>query len=194
MIDYLRTVAGGDSGGGGGKGDPPGDPPPPSPEVPETPPAAEEPEELEAVLRNLEKQKNENIALRKRLGSVESELDKTKAAQMSEHDRLLNESYQKGVAETTALYATKLLHQSILTQATGKMADPTDAVKLLDLDGLDADDPDGIEEAIEELLTQKPHLAADQRGPSRIDQGPQGRAPKPETSADDWLRSVAGRR
>ena len=186
MSWYQRTTAG----GGGSNGD---DGPQPTP--PELPPAADdEGDDLEALRRNNEKLKQEQSSLRGRLTKAEKALEETQKAQMSEQEKMLEEAFQKGVAETTTVYATKLLQQSVLRLATGKMADPTDAVKLLDLDDLDPDHPEGIEAAIDELLKQKPHLAVPVNSKGKIDQGPQGKGAQPaEPSGNDWLRSVAGR-
>jgi hypothetical protein len=189
-MDWLMTTAGG-GGSNGGDG-----PDPQQPTPPEPPPAAEgEGDDFDALRTNNEKLKHEISSLRGRLTKSEKELETTRQAQMSDQEKQLEEAFQRGVAETTTVYATKLLQQSVLRLATGKMADPTDAVKLLDLDDLDSDKPEGIEAAIEELLKAKPHLAVPVNSKGKIDQGPQGKTPQPsEQSGNDWLRSVAGRR
>jgi len=64
--------------------------------------------------------------------------------------------------------------------AAGKLADPSDALRFLDLAqfevGEDGDiDQDEIADAIDELLTQKPYLAA-----QRSDKDSQKKGPKPD--------------
>ena len=54
----------------------------------------------------------------------------------------------------------RVLKAEIKAAAVGKMADPSDAYKFLDLDALDADDADAIAKAVDELLEAKPYLAA----------------------------------
>lgn len=54
----------------------------------------------------------------------------------------------------------RVLRAEIKAAAVGKLADPTDAYKFLDLDALDADDTDAIAKAIDALLEAKPYLAA----------------------------------
>lgn len=54
----------------------------------------------------------------------------------------------------------RVLRAEIKAAAVGKMVDPTDAYKFIDLDALDADDTDAIAKAIDALLEAKPYLAA----------------------------------
>ncbi|GAA5198548.1 hypothetical protein [Microbacterium jejuense] len=59
----------------------------------------------------------------------------------------------------------RILRSEIRAAATGKLADPADAVLFLNLDDFTVTeegsvDNDAIEEAISDLLTRKPHLAA----------------------------------
>lgn len=62
----------------------------------------------------------------------------------------------------------RILRSEIKAAATGKLADPADALAFLDLSKYEVDengdvDADEISDAIEELLTRKPHLAATAR-------------------------------
>lgn len=54
----------------------------------------------------------------------------------------------------------RVLRAEIKAAAVGKMVDPSDAYKFLDLDALDADDTDAIAKAVDALLEAKPYLAA----------------------------------
>jgi hypothetical protein len=63
---------------------------------------------------------------------------------------------------------SRILKSEIKAAAAGKFADPADALAFLDLDKFEVDesgdvDADEITDAIEELLTRKPHLAATAR-------------------------------
>lgn len=64
------------------------------------------------------------------------------------------------------------LRNSIIAAAAGKLADPTDAVALLDRASIEYDgdgSPSNIDELITSLITAKPHLAG--RGGGHADQG-----------------------
>ena len=88
-----------------------------------------------------------------------AEADKTQEQIAAE--RAQREVEQKALAKAN----DRILRSEIKAIATGKLADPTDAALYLDLaqftvgDNGDVDS-DAIEEAISDLLTRKPHLAA----------------------------------
>lgn len=70
--------------------------------------------------------------------------------------------------EATAKANTRILKSEIKAAAAGKLADPSDAALYLDLASFEVDangdvDADEISDAIEDLLTRKPHLAATAR-------------------------------
>ncbi|OZF23960.1 hypothetical protein CH296_28375 [Rhodococcus sp. 14-2496-1d] len=73
---------------------------------------------------------------------------------------------------------SRILRSEVRAAAAGKLADPADAVKFLDLDqfdvGEDGDvDQDEIEDAIEDLVKRKPYLAA-QGGEQKKRRTPKG--------------------
>ena len=174
--------------------DPPPDPTPTPPFPPEEEGGAPEIKDPEALWKSREKYRHENSSLKKQLDEAHANLEKTRKAQMSEHEKALDEAYKRGTAEATENYQRALLSERILRHATGKLADPTDAEALLDTSGIDPNKPEQIDQAIADLLKAKPHLAVT-NGRGRIDQGPQGgRTPEPEQSGSEWLRQIAGQR
>ncbi len=71
----------------------------------------------------------------------------------------------------------RILRSEVKAAAAGKLADPNDALHMLDLDQFEVDDDGNVDEdeiatAIADLLEKKPYLAA-QSGP---------KAPKPDRS------------
>jgi hypothetical protein len=91
----------------------------------------------------------------------------------------------------------RVLRADIKAAATGKLADPTDALSLLNLDQFEADtdgefDQDEIAEAIDDLITRKPHLAATQGGGKRFQGGGDGGARKAATKpiTDEQLKAM----
>lgn len=69
----------------------------------------------------------------------------------------------------TARANQRVLRSEIKAAAAGRLSDPKDALKFLDLDQFEVDadgeiDEDEITDAIDDLLTRKPYLAAQQTG------------------------------
>jgi len=66
--------------------------------------------------------------------------------------------------EASQKFQQRIIRAEVKAAATGKFADPDDALALLDLTALGVDDdgtvdPADIEDALTDLLTRKPHLA-----------------------------------
>lgn len=93
----------------------------------------------------------------------------------------------------------RLLHAEIRAQASAKLADPADAIRLLDLDTFAVDDDgnvdhEAIDAALDQLVEAKPYLAKT-KSPPKVPQGARGGpVPTPARSGDDWLRDVRDRR
>lgn len=86
---------------------------------------------------------------------------KDKPADEQELDRVRREAEEKATHTANA----RILRSEIRAVATGKLADPSDAALYLDLEEFEVGDngdvdTSAIEDAISELLTRKPHLAA----------------------------------
>ena len=87
-------------------------------------------------------------------------------------------------AAATARANARILRSEIKAAAAGKLADPKDALRFLDLDKFEVDtdgevDEDEIAEAIDDLLKKKPYLAAAaQSGRRRFEGGADGGARK----------------
>lgn len=82
-----------------------------------------------------------------------------------------NGRYRQRAAQADA-YAQRL--HTALVAATGRLADPTD----LEFDAEHLDDPDALTEAIDVLLTDKPHLAS-RKPVGDIGQGNRGGSGEP---------------
>jgi len=100
----------------------------------------------------------ENRELKARLGG------KTDDDSVDEKARIIEE-------RVTAAANQKILRAEVRAAAAGKLADPSDAHKFLDLDQFEVGeggevDPDEIADAIDDLLRDKPYLAA-QGGPRK---------------------------
>lgn len=89
--------------------------------------------------------------------------------------------------EANAKANERILRSELKALATGKLADPTDAALYINLADFTVDDngdvdSDALNEAITDLLTRKPHLAAQKqnRFDGAADQGAQGKSSKPQ--------------
>lgn len=80
-------------------------------------------------------------------------------------------------AQTAEHYAHRL--HTALTEATGRLADPTD----LAFDQAHLDDPDALRSAIDDLLARKPHLAS-RRPFGDVGQGNRGSSSEPVNLAE----------
>ncbi|MCQ9367958.1 hypothetical protein NQ036_06830 [Brevibacterium sp. 91QC2O2] len=126
--------------------------------------------------RDLEKRIADMEAAQANAGKTAEE----QAAAQAERDR---ETARE--AKTNA----KLVRAEIKQAAAGKFRDPADALAFLDVASFDVDedgDPDAeaIAEAIEDLLTRKPHLAA-QGGAQSFDSGRGKPRPKKKLTKSD---------
>lgn len=102
-------------------------------------------------------------------------------------------------AEATTEFHKQLLRAELKAAATGKLADPTDAALYLNLDDFTvtngAVDSDELTDAINELLTKKPHLAADDGTRFKgAGDGGAGAPPKPDESIDDAIAAARAAR
>lgn len=110
---------------------------------------------------------------------------KQQAADEADPDRIRREA----AAEATQVANRKIVRAEVKAAAAGKFADPADAIAFLDLDSFEVDDDgevdqDALNEALDDLLKKKPHLAAQggrrfagggdggHRGEGRVNPGP----------------------
>lgn len=90
-----------------------------------------------------------------------SELEKPADTETPDLDAVRAEAAREATAKANA----RILRSEIKAAATGKLTNPAIALKLIDLDSIEVDangdvDADEINEAIEDLLTREPYLAA----------------------------------
>jgi hypothetical protein len=96
--------------------------------------------------------------------------------------------------EIRAEFNSERLKDKIALASAGRLADPSDASRFLDLDSLSADKPDDIKAALDKLLTERPYLAAKdaEKGWGDVG-GAQRKAVEPEPASPlDRLRRSYG--
>lgn len=130
------------------------------------------------------------------------EFDKLQEATKSETEKAVEKARKEAEAaaraESNKTWETRVVRSEVRVAAAGKLADPEDAVRFLDLSTFKVDDNgevDGkaIAAAIDELVKTKPYLAANgTRGTRDFDAG--SRTPAGGgRSMNDLIRSAAGR-
>lgn len=104
----------------------------------------------------------------------------------------------KATAAATAKANTRILKAEIRAAAAKKLADPRDALRFLDLDQFEVDeegevDAEEITDAIEQLIKDKPYLAAQsrQRFQGSGDGGAQRKAGRPKQLTERDLKNMS---
>jgi hypothetical protein len=149
--------------------------------------------------------KAEAADYRRRLRQAESERDDAKTASMSEQERAVAEAEKRGRQAAEAEHGRRLLEAQIRAAAAGKLRDPDDAIRYLDVDKLlELDERDrDLDKAVATLIEQKSYLAADTNGATpTTGVRSQGARTQPggtraaDSDGSEWLRKAArgGRR
>lgn len=140
-----------------------------------------EAEKWKQLARKHESTAKGNADAVKRLAEIEeaskSEQEKAVTAAKAEADKAAR-------AEVTERYQRRIVTAEVKAAAGGKLADPADAVRLLDLAQFDLDENDEVDgkavaKAIDDLLKAKPYLAAKQSKAG----GDAGQGPREEAEA-----------
>lgn len=141
-----------------------------------------------------------NAAIRE-AKDLKAELDRIKAeaesASKPAEEQALDAARREATIEATRKANERILRSELRAAAKGKLADPTDAQLYIDLAnfevGDDGDiDSDALEDAIDELLARKPHLAAapKSRFDGNADQGVKGKEATPSQLSESDLQSM----
>lgn len=98
-----------------------------------------------------------------------AEFDRLSEAQKTELEKATEKAARdaeaRAKAEADATWLPRVLRSEVKVAAAGKLADPEDALRLLDLSSFELDDEGNVDgkavaKAIDELLEAKPYLAA----------------------------------
>jgi hypothetical protein len=171
----------------------------------------EEPKREELTPDRFEEVKREAIENRRKLRAAESahdetrkELEQLRAERESAEEKAVREAVDAARGEERAKWQRRLVEAQVAARAAGKLTDPADAVHLLSVDELLAEEDEDkrerlMDKALDELVEQKPYLALNgtrERESGRlVTQGARSRAPVTgDKTADDWFRSRGRRR
>ena len=163
---------------------------------------------VEDARRDAAKSRRDLRAAQSAADEARKQAETIRSQHESEQEKAIREAVEQARGEERSKWQRDLLEAQVTAQAAGKLADPDDAISLLPLEDLLAEEDAErrkakVEKAIADLLEQKPYLAAganggDDRGRGRelVTQGPRSDAPTKteDRSADDWLRSARARR
>lgn len=135
-----------------------------------------------------------------RLSAYEQAEEQRRLEQMSEHERAIEQARQEAAeqarSEERARYVSQIAETQVVAAATGLLANPKLALRLVDVDSfVDPEgnvDSDAIGAAVARLVEDEPYLAARETRPAQVQTGPRG-----GTSADGGInaliRSAVGR-
>lgn len=113
----------------------------------------------------LDRMKAKLKAERDRRKAAETERDQLKTSKAGGDDKDADRIRSEAEKAATAKANARIVRSEVRAAAAGKLADPRDALRFLDLDQFEVDgdgqvDEDEIADAIEQLVKDKPYLAA----------------------------------
>lgn len=146
----------------------------------------------DAGKKAIDRMKAERNAAKSEAAEAKKQLAELQQANETETDKRIREATEQALAGANA----RVVSAEVRAQAAGKLADPADAIKFLDLNKFEVDDTgavdqDAISAAIDELVKSKPYLAPQRRDgfQGTADGGARKDASKPsQLTADDVKR------
>lgn len=168
-----------------------------------TPEAQSGGEDLTALKATLQKEREGRKAAEKeakRVAELEAELAKHREATQTEAEKAVEAARKEATAaaeaQVTERFTARIIRAEVLAAAGGKLADPQDAVAMLDLSQFALDDEfevdrKAIGRAIDDLVKAKPYLAAGstKRFQGGADGGPRGDNTPADTSPRGLIRA-----
>ncbi len=135
----------------------------------------------DAGKRALDAERAAATEARRETAAAKAELDELRKKHMTDHEKAIEDARAEGAKSVTSKINERILLSEVRVAAAGKLADPADAVRLLDLSKFTVTD-DGtvdtkaIQSAIDELVKSKPYLAGAKPTGGSGDQGARGAA------------------
>lgn len=118
----------------------------------------------------------------KRAKELDGELARLREQTMSDQEKAIEKAKREATAEANKTFNSRLVQAEVRAAAAGKLADPEDAIRFIDLSGIAIDgdgavDKKAIEKELTDLLKARPYLAASATRPTgTVDQGARGGA------------------
>lgn len=155
---------------------------------------AENPDPNAGAKKALVTERTARKAAEKALAAIRAELAlKDKPAE----EQALEAARAEARTEATVKANERIVRAEVKAAATGKVKNPALALKLIDTSGIDVDDDgevdsDAVTQAIADLLTEYPELAADgSKFGGGADQGARGKSSKPAQLTEQDLKSMS---
>jgi hypothetical protein len=150
----------------------------------------------DAGRKALESERAARKAAEKQLKAMQTELETTREASLSEAEKAIATARREARAEALTEVNARVIRAEARALATGKLADPNDIENFIDLRGFEVDDEGhvnakAITKAIDDLIKSKPYLAA-QRVGGDADAGARGAAPSNKGDMNSLIRRAAG--
>lgn len=136
----------------------------------------------DAGKKALDAERAERKKAERRAKDLDAELVKFREASMSEQEKAVEAARREARAEALQSVNQRLVAAEVRAAAGGRLADPEDAVRFLDLEQFPVSDDGEIDTraiaaAVDGLVKQKPYLAAGATRPAGdADQGARGTA------------------
>lgn len=151
-----------------------------------------EPQLDDTTAKQIADLRRENASWRTKLRDAEARLQQASTDAEEAIARAREEARQEAYREALAESNERILRAEVIAAAARKLADPEDAVRLLDLTRFSVNDKGEVDRrsiaaAVDELVRSKPYLAAT-RDP---DFGARPPAATGGPSMDDWIRQAA---
>lgn len=153
----------------------------------------------DAGKRALEAERNTRRAAEKRTRDLETELARLREGSMSEQEKAVEQARREAKAEASTAFNVRLVQAEVRAVAAGKLTDPEDAIRFLDLDGFAVDDDGKVDKkavtkALDDLVKAKPYLAASATRPTGdADQGARGSSAGSTSPMNDLIRNALRR-
>lgn len=154
-------------------------------------------EAMKAALKKANEEAKKYRLQAKDKSRLEKEIDELRKANMTEGERKLEEVRAEERKAALTLVNDRIIKAEVRAVAGTKLADPMDAVRLLDLSNFEVDmdgnvDASKIGKAVDELLKAKPYLGTATK-PGRLPGADGGKAPVGGSTMNDMIRSAIGR-
>jgi hypothetical protein len=151
----------------------------------------------EGGIKALEMERKARREAEKATKLLQAEIENLKQQTMTESERAIAEARKEAREEALEHINKKIVLTEVKAAASGKLSDPTDALKFIDVTQFEVDEEGNINakainKAIEELIKSKPYLAA-HRGSGDIDGGARGKPTSQQNDMNTLIRKATGR-
>jgi hypothetical protein len=154
-------------------------------------------EAMKAALKKANEEAKKYRLQAKEKQKVEKELEELRRSAMTDQERMLDEVRTTERKNALDLVNDRIVKAEIRAVAGAKLADPMDAVRLLDLSKFEVDENGNVDAkkivaAVDELLKAKPYLGTS-KSPGRLPGADGGQSPVGASGMNDLIRSAFGR-